>query len=494
MVTPIVRLLLAGLAGAAWGLCFGRQPLGLAPWLALAPLALLLGQPHPGRSGFAHGLAAWLVSVPWLVPTLVDYGYLPVWLSRLLVVLLGGYLALFTTLFALLGARLWRRGGWRLAAGLPALWVALEWLRGHLFTGFPWNLAAYAAAALPGVLPLAAWVGAYGISFLVVVTGVCSARALAARRWRVAVVPALAVLLVAAVAARFAVPPAGAEGGGRPLAVRLLQPNVPNLTEWDGPLVEANYRKVLDLSRRACDEPGALVVWPESAGWPFRFDHDPGFRADLAALAQRGCPVLFNTPFDGPGGVFNSAILMTAEGVAGRYDKRHLVPWGEYVPLKRWLPFVGKLARSAGDFTAGDAARTVPWGDERLGPAICFEVIFPAEVAAQVAAGATLLVTVTNDAWYGDTAAPWQHFRAARFRAAENGRYLLRAAITGVSGVIAPDGSLVARLGVGEEGVLSARVEGRRGLTPYSRAPWLVPAVCTLLAALAIFLPLRREP
>ena len=129
----------------------------------------------------------------------------------------------------------------------------------------------------------------------------------------------------------------------------------------------------------------------------------------------------------------------------------------------------------------------LPWGEERLGPAVCFEVVFPGEVAEQVRAGATILVTVTNDAWYGDTSAPLQHFRAVRFRAAETRRPFVRAALTGISAVVGPDGSVQQQLGVGEEGFLSARVRGRTGVSPYARRPWLVPAGASIIALFAIF-------
>jgi apolipoprotein N-acyltransferase len=183
-------------------------------------------------------------------------------------------------------------------------------------------------------------------------------------------------------------------------------------------------------------------------------------------------------------------VLLGAGADAERFqraDKRHLVPFGEYVPLRALVPGLGKLARMVGDFAPAREVALLDWGAQRLGVAVCFEVIFPGETAALVRAGATLLVTVTNDAWYGDTAAPWQHLAAARFRAAENRRWLLRAAITGVSAAIAPDGSLRGVLGVGEEGTIVARFEGRRDLSPFSRAPWAVPAICACVVGLSLF-------
>jgi apolipoprotein N-acyltransferase len=495
----LLRLALAVGGGAVWGLAFGRDTWEVASWAALAPLALLLGS--PGRRGWLfllgwlHGLAAWLAAVPWIVPTLRTYGAMPLPLAVVSVGLLAAYLALFHGAFAALGAGLWRRRG---AAGallallaLPALWVALEWLRGVLFGGFPWNLAAYAWLGVPGALPVTAWIGAWGVSYLVVFssTGLALAVGRRAPEWLAAGV--LVPLLVLAAGARWGSGEPAAHRGLPPAAgepVRLLQPNIPNLTAFDWERVAANYRQVLAMSRRACT-PGALVVWPESAAWPYSFADDPSFRRDVEGLAARGgCTVLFNSIHPHGGSSFNSAFVVSPSGEATRYDKRHLVPFGEYVPFAGVFGFVDKLARNAGDFLAAEKLTLLPWRGERLGMAICYEIVFPAEVAEAVRAGATILVTITNDAWYGDTAAPWQHHAAARFRAAESRRPLLRAAITGISGVVAPDGAERARLDPFTRGLIEARVVGRRDLSPFTRAPWAVPAGCTVVALGALVL------
>jgi apolipoprotein N-acyltransferase len=276
--------------------------------------------------------------------------------------------------------------------------------------------------------------------------------------------------------------------GGAPAEIRIIQPDIQNLTVWDADLVDEGYERLLALSNEACDRP-ALLIWPESATWPKSWQTDARLQADLAALGRRGCPVLLNTDWSEGERTVNAALLVDGERVVGRYDKRHLVPFGEYVPFEGVLPFLDKLARAAGDFAAADEAGLVAWDREQLGPAICYEVIYPGSVAEQVRAGATVLVTVTNDAWYGDTTAPWQHLAAARWRAAENHRPMLRAAITGVSAVIGPDGKVRQQLGVDAEGVIATRVAGRTDVTPYSRAPWLVPGLSTLLALLAWLRP-----
>ena len=479
----------------AWGLCHARQPVPALAFVALVPLLVVAGGERPGRLGWLHGIVSWCVAIPWIVPTVTTYGMLPGWLGGLALVALAALYGAYHGLFALAGARLWRRGDPLSLAGLAGLWVALEAARAVTpLDGFPWNLAAYAWTDLPGALPLASWVGAYGVSALVLAANLGVARAVVRRDWTPAAVGLLVPAILLPVAARFARPSFDASGA-RVHEVAVVQPNTPNRPHFDAAANEVDYRRLLRLTDEVC-APGRLVVWPESAAWPRDWQEDAVLRADLEARAARGCPILFNSPHTVGEGTYNSVLLVDADSSASepqRVDKRHLVPFGEFVPLRRQLPFLGKIARSIGEFTAADRVALLDWAGERLGVAVCFEVIFPGETAQLVRAGATVLVTVTNDAWYGDTAAPEQHLRAARFRAAENRRWLVRAAVTGISAVVRPDGALAGRLGVGEEGTLVTGLLGRDDRSPYTRAPWLVPALGALLAA-AAWIRARRAP
>ena len=489
MTHPALRYLLAAVSGVLWGLCFGREPLSVASWIALAPLILMLSWPRPGRLGWVHGYAYWMTSLYWIVPTLQTYGgTTPVPLAIVLTSLLAAYLALFHAVFGWLGSKIWRRWPIGRLFLLPALWVALEWVRTYLGGGFPWNLAGYAWVDVPGALQISAWIGIYGVSFLVLLTSTAVAASIQKKRWEPAAVGLMVPLLLLPLAGRWSLVQAAKdvrEAGsfGRP--VRLLQPNIPNLVEFEPLAVARNYRKVIDLSLDNC-QPGSLVIWPESAAWPFLYGRDSRLNEDLANLVDRGCTVLFNSSHPVGESFYNSAFLLSAGQTVARYDKRHLVPFGEYVPFAGVFGWMDKLARNAGSFRKADQATLLPWGGDKIGMAICYEVVFPSEVTELVNQGATMLVTITNDAWYGDTTAPWQHFRMARFRAAENRRPLLRAAITGVSAYVAPDGSVRAQIDVFREGVIKARVLGEKDLTPYARLPWLVPFVCSLAAGIAV--------
>ncbi len=493
---------------------------------AAAPLCLIAGAPlGPWPRlwlGWLHGTVAWLIAVPWIATTLTIYGGLPSVASASLLVLLALYLGLVHGLFCwLAGPALARRGGLALLLA-PSIWVSLEWVRGLGPFGFPWNLLGYGWVDVPGALDITRWIGSHGLSAIVAAVGLALIR-LGGRDTR-----GPAVLVLAAVAALLATArwtnldrpkPAGPA-----IDVAVVQPNIHMATAemQDAGAgarftdVLTNYQRLFSVSRSACD-PGRLVVWPESAGWPYQLERDEAFARDIEELVAGGCSLLLNSARwdqldESEERAFNAAYLLTpASGVARRqttdsdspqrvapasggarrqtYDKMHLVPFGEYVPFARYIPGVRQIARHAGGFSPGDEVRLLDAADARLGVSICFEIVFPGQVAARVRRGATVLVTMTNDSWYGRTWAPHQHLRPARFRAAENGRPLIRAAITGISAWIDHRGRILERSEIDETYVLKVNVFPLDGMTPFSRAPLLAPLLCVLLAGFAI---LRR--
>ena len=459
-----------------WGLCFSVRPWLPICLVGLVPLFLLLGQPRAWLLGWLHGFATWSVALFWLVDTLTTYGQIEGWLAGLLLLGLGAVLGLYHLIFAAIASRLWRRGGGVRLAALPALWVLLEVLRGFLITGFPWNLAAYAWTPIPGALPLAAWIGAWGVSFVVVAVSAGIARGVATRRWEPLAFVVLLAAVLLPVAGRWA--SGGRERGGPggpsgPMrSAVLVQPNTPNQVGFDAALFESDYARLLALTHEAC-RPGTLVLWPESAAWPLLYGRDPRLESDLASFAARGCSVLLNSVSEAPGEAderyFNSALLISPGRQPARYDKRHLVPFGEYVPLEPWLRgMIAFFDLPMSNFNrAPEDQPPITLGALRIAAAICYEIVYPNLVATS-ARDANLLVTVSNDTWFGASIGPHQHLQMARLRAIETGKPVLRATNDGITAAVDSRGRVTASLPQFAPGILRTSVLPRTGSTPFS--------------------------
>lgn len=509
MKQRLAMLGLVPLSGAAWALAFEAKPTIVLPWLALVPFLWVLDRARLSALssfllGWLHGVAYWLVAVPWIAPTVETFGGVPRPVSWLALVAASLILGVWHGVFALL-VRPWLAGdpvsadgryaGLSTCLGVPAAWVLSEWMRGHVPAfAFPWNLAGYAWIDIPGALELSAWIGSYGLSFLLVLANTGITLAVSRRKPMVAVWALSVPIVVLVAGALFGGSPAEADPDAAVIEVALIQPGGRLL--GDETDTETAFGYLLEESRAVCGgaQAARLLVWPESAAFPYGWETSPRLRSEVASLTRNGCRVLLNAPLrldaegrDQAGGYENAALLIGANGVVGTYAKQRLVPFGEYVPLAGLLPMLGPLARIDEAFRPGQRGSVLHDAGEGLdrvglGMAICYEVTFPALVARGVRDGAGVLVTITNDAWYGDSSAPHQHLRAARFRAAENGRPLVRAALTGISAVIDVNGRTVESLGVGEVGRIETTVVARDHLTPFARAPWLVPAASLLLA------------
>jgi apolipoprotein N-acyltransferase len=278
--------------------------------------------------------------------------------------------------------------------------------------------------------------------------------------------------------------------GAQRVAVAAVQGNISQGEKWNPALRAAAVEKYLRLARQADREfAPQLQVWPETATPFYLFAEAAPTRLLRQGLAPLGGAFVIGSPAVEPRGAervyFNSAYLLPADGGAPqRYDKAHLVPFGEYVPLQRWLPFVGKLVAQVGDFARGPVGATLAWEGRRLGVQICYEIIFPALARAQAASGAGLLLNLTNDAWYGRSSAPYQHFAITVARAVENRRALVRSANTGISGFVDPVGRVVAATPLFEEAVVGASLPLMTEQSLYTRWGDLFAGTC-LLAVLA---------
>ena len=465
------KLFLAVLSGVLMTAAFPRTGWFWIAWVALIPLLLAL-RDLTARDAFRLGWLCGLVHAGgllyWLVHTMSTYGHLPLALSAGILLCLCTYIGLYTALFSLLVLQLGRTPARALAAA-PLLWAALEYLRSFLLTGFTWGYLGHAQYRWLTLIQSADIWGVYGLSALIVLTNVALfllilaradktwqgrpvSRSLAGRALLLAVVCLVANLSygwarlnqVQQVEARAAT-----------LRVGVAQGNIPQAEKWDPAFQIASTKTYVRLSGVLAAEKPDLIVWPETATPFYLFHNEALTRIVQRGIRAAGCAHLIGSPAvrrnaEGPA-YFNSAYLLDAEGKAlGRYDKAHLVPFGEYVPLKRWLPFLGKIVAQVGDFHAGPVGGTLAFGEHRIGPLICYDGIFPELARAAVDNGADLLVNLTNDAWYGRTSAPYQHLAQYVFRAVETRRSLVRATNTGISAFIRPGGHLANATGLFE--------------------------------------------
>jgi apolipoprotein N-acyltransferase len=487
------------LGGAAFllALAFPRTDWALTPWLMVAPL-LVVAVMTPPRAAFWWGLlyggVFFLVLLRWLNFTFRIYSTIPGPLVFLPTVLLAGYCAFWLGGVAWAVSRLARRHsiGWALLAA-PFFWVAGEWLRGHLFGGFPWGTLAYSQYLHLRVIQVAELTGVHGVSFLIVAVNAAVAGCLVLT-WRRAVAgAALAGVLLAAalVFGSVRLSQTVARPTGR---VTVMQPSIEQPVKWEPRHTQETLAIYFALMRQAAAEKTQLLVWPETAS-PTVLRQDPQLVAALTRVsAELGIPLLVGSidAAGDPPRFRNTAFLLTDQGLVGRYDKIHLVPFGEFVPLSGVIGFVRGWAEFISELEPGTRTVVFQGPPAPYGVVICYEGIFPDLVRNFVRDGARLMVNMTNDAWFGRTSGPEQHLTMYPFRAIEHRVSVVRAANTGVSAFIAPSGQIVRRLGLFQRGLLTETVPLRVGTTLYTRlGDW--PGLLSLaIATMALALTRRR--
>jgi len=486
----------AALSGALLTLSFPSFGHPAAAWVALTPLLVILhGTRSPGLAfglGLTTGAVHFAGTLPWLTQVMTEFGGFPLPVGVLLNGLLVAYLALFPAAFAVMVVVVLRArsGEWGLLSAAP-VWLTTELGRMWLFGGFPWELLGYSQTSVLPVSQLASLFGVHGVTLLVVFINSALALALVgprAQRVRVLAV-ATGVLGVVVLFGVWRLTDNRLVRDGTPLRVGLVQGNILQADKWDPAMRSTILRRYLDLSRQSAADGARLIVWPESAT-PFSFEDHPDGDAVRQLARDTGAHLLFGSTQsrrDPVPRVFNAAFVLRPDGeTAAVYQKMHLVPFGEYVPFRALLFFVSPLVESMVDFSPGISPVIMPIGAHRISTAICYEIIYPGLVRSFVRHGSELLTTITNDAWYGRSAAPHQHFQQAAMRAIEQGRYLTRAANTGISGVVDPYGRVLARSALFETAVITEEVRLLSGLTLYGRIGDLLAYLCVVLTLAAV--------
>lgn len=513
---PVRLILLAATTGILLPYCFPRYDLGLLAWVALIPLHIALDGLSRRRQAFWLGWLAGIICstgiMSWVVTAMHTYGKVPLVFSYGIMLLLTAYLGLYVGIYS--AGVVWFRmlmPRYGLFAA-PCLWVTLELLRTYVLSGLPWSLLGYSQYRQLDVIQIADHLGVYGVSFLIVLTNVALAELYlwlmplfrgfrpARLPWELVTTAAMLVGLSWAYSTSLITSEA-MEGSKAVLQVGVVQPNIDQAVKWD----QAFREETLQRYDRLTESFGYgvdLVVWPEAAT-PFIYEREPVYQLQLVAMANRAsAPLLFGSPavrFDPERKPFllNSAYLLSPDGeLLGRYDKQHLVPFGEYIPLKSSLLFfLEKMVEGIGDFQAGpgptilsfqlkESQGGTPARRVKFGVVICYEVIFPDLVRRIASSGAEFLVTITNDAWFGDSSAPAQHFSMVVFRSVENHLAFARAANTGISGFIDPFGRIIVASPTFTQTALQAEIPVRQTKTFYSRHGDVFAYGCVLISLL----------
>lgn len=482
----MLSILVSVAAGILLSLAFPKANLHWVAWFALAPLMYYTYSLTWKRAlvcGMSFGLGFFASLLYWISP----FGLLP-WIA--LAVFQGLFVVAFAAAAKLIGAR---QGPWSRVVLLPALWVAFEWIRSLGMFGFTWGDIGYSQYRVPAVIQMSSLTGVWGVSFALVLSNAALANLFAAWRGRreLAAVYAQTLLVALAVLAVVVFGFVSARGPsprtGERLRAVVIQGNISQDTEEDMEYGERTWRTYGRMTAAAAEQGADLIVWPETVvpGIPGRDEYIQG---RLAGMVPAGGRLLVGGWDEGGRGeVYNSAFLVGRDtGILGRYWKVRLVPFGEFVPARRYMPFLQYYRVRPYDTSPGPTYNLLDAGAYAIGTSICFESAFPETARRLTASGANLLCVITNDEWFGQSAAAEQHMAKSVFRAVENHRYLVRGAATGISCVIDPRGRILVSSGLFSRAIVEADVRTESRMTFYSRyGDWFVGASLTLVGFLA---------
>jgi len=498
---------LAALSGILLAAAFPTFNLHLLAWIALLPLFFAL-KGQSVKSGFwlggLFGIVYFAGTVHWVTNSVHFYGGIPIVPASLITLLLCAYLALYPALFGAAAVHLRNNHGKLFFIAAPALWTALELARTYVFSGFPWSLLGYSQYLALPVVQIADISGVYGVSFLIVLVNAAVAEiTMERKKYPVLITAAVIVALVLG----YGFVKLQAPLGSGSITISVVQGNIEQDKKWDPAYQAETFGVYTRLTREAIKDHPDLVLWPETAT-PFYFNAsspvDSAMTRTLVSFVRENkVPLLFGSPtyeVKPNRAIYgrNSAFLLSADGqVDGVYHKIHLVPFGEYVPLKSVLFFVEKMVQAIGDFQAGDTYTVMAISHQQsktlVSTVICYEIIFPDLVRRFVDQGASVITTITNDAWFGRTAAPYQHFSMAVFRAVENRVPVARAANTGISGFIDAQGHILATSSIFTETRLTHTLTPGSKKSFYTKYGDLFSYACVIITLLLLAIKPRSS-
>jgi apolipoprotein N-acyltransferase len=497
-------ILLSFLSGILLILSFPNFDLEFLAWIALMPLFYSIeGKElyHSFILGFLTGVVSFLGIIYWIIVAVHTYGNIPLIPSGFILLLLVVYLSLFIGAFTCLTRLIQIRSVLQTLLFTPFLWVALEYLRSFLLSGFPWADLGHSQYLNLPFIQMADITGVYGLSFVILLVNATLFYVF--HKWSTKAFPFREVVITVLIFSGFLVYGYVKIGvvnrqisQNPPLKIGLVQGNIDQSVKWDESFQKETLKIYEKLSFKTAEEKPDLILWPETAT-PFFFQDAKEYQPFVLNIPKKtNAFLLFGTPSYKPrkGKVdhYNSAYLVSPSGeLIGKYDKIHLVPFGEYIPMQDLLFFIGSLGEGIGDFKSGKEIYNFSLPQGKFGVLICFEIIFPDLCRRFVKGGANFLVTITNDAWFGRTSAPYQHFSVATFRAVENRVFIARAANTGITGLIDPKGKIVNRGGIFTEEAMNGTIRLLKNKSFYTLYgdvfAWLCSAFSIFLLAFALF-------
>jgi apolipoprotein N-acyltransferase len=491
-------LLFSLLSGILLILSFPNFDLEFLAWFALVPLFYSIEGKRPFHAfilGFLTGFISYIGILYWIIVAVHSYGNVPLILSAFILLLLVIYLSVFIGAFTLLTRLIQIRSGLQTILFTPLLWVALEYLRSFFLTGFPWANLSYTQYLNLPFIQMADITGSYGLSFVILLVNATLFGVL--HQWPKKTFPIREVVITAVILLGFLVygyarmRAVDQQMAHQPsLKVGLAQGNIDQSIKWDESFQKETLRIYERLSLRLAQEKPDLIIWPETAT-PFFFQEAQEYQPMILDIPKRtNAFLLFGSPsykiLKGKVNYYNSAYLVSpSKEIVGRYDKIHLVPYGEYVPLGEILP-LGSLGEGIGNFKSGKVIFNFSLPQGQFGVLICFEIIFPDLCRRFVKKGANFLVTITNDAWFKRTSAPYQHFSIAIFRAVENRVFVARAANTGISGFIDPKGKILKWGEIFTEEVMSGTIRLSKKKTFYTLYGDIFAWICSAFSLLLL--------
>ena len=511
------RAALAVASGLALGLAFPKFDYELLAWVAFVPLFYVIeGESMWRVFGWAYlqGFAANIVSLYWIPIPLHDFADLPMQYAIFPMLLLAGVVAINTAVAIWAGEIVARRIRIPAVITMPIAWTAVEWIRTYFPIGFPWNLLGYAAYRSLELIQFAEFTGVYGVSALIVFFNAVVYLVIFRRgiyrlqTISLSALTAIMVLLVGYGAWRINNLKNTPESGS--FRVAMVQGDIPQSLKWDPKFLPQSYGVYQDESANAAKRGADLIVWPEAAAaflfqpdnqYPAELASDAAYRNALLTLAKTiGTPLLFGAPAltqqDGRLGFYNRAYLVSANGqgeVDAHYDKIELVPFGEYVPARALFGyFVNRVVQGFGDMVPGKEQTLFDVKGAKLGILICYESIFPNLTRREVDKGADVLVNITNDAWYGESSAPFQVLAMAAMRSVETKVPMVRVANTGISTLIEPSGQITSRTPLFVRGTVIVKVPWRPVRTVYTMVGDLFAEICLVLTAFGLIMAWQR--